>query len=95
MSKLIREIFLVKELKDISSKYQSFSAIRSAGLWIGCDLLRKKEINTLLELCYKHGLIAISAGSSTLRLAPALNISQKDLEEGLSRLDKALFEFKT
>ena len=90
-----KEIFLVKELKDISSKYQSFSAIRSAGLWIGCDLLRKEEINTLLELCYKHGLIAISAGSSTLRLAPALNINQKDLEEGLSRLEKALFEFKT
>ena len=88
-----KEEILVNGLMDLSSKYHSFDAIRSAGLWIGCDLKRKQEVNTLIDLCYAEGLIVISAGSSTLRLAPALNIPKEDLKESLIRLEKALAKF--
>ena len=90
-----KEEILVKGLEDLSSEYDSFSDIRSAGLWIGCDLKRKQQINSLLNICYEEGLIAISAGHSTLRLAPALNISEQDIKEGLNRLGKALSKFVT
>ena len=89
-----KEEILVNGLMDLSSKYHSFDAIRSAGLWIGCDLKRKQEVNTLIDLCYAEGLIVISAGSSTLRLAPALNIPKEDLKESLIRLEKALAKFR-
>ena len=80
-------------LEEISNKHQAFSQIRSNGLWFGCDLNQKDKVNSLLDLCYEEGLIGISAGTSTLRFAPALNIPDSDIQEGLFRLDKALNRF--
>ena len=80
-------------LEEVSKKHQAFSQIRSEGLWFGCDLNKKDKVNSLLELCYQEGLIAVSAGTSTLRMAPALNIPESDIQEGLFKLDKALEKF--
>ena len=69
---------LLSELKD----KKVFSAIRSSGLWIGCDLIEKSS-NEVLEEAYGEGLIMVSAGSNCLRLAPALNITNEDIEQGV------------
>ena len=97
--KLLREVIkkekkLVNGLKKISLKYGSFKEIRSSGLWIGCDLRKAEEVKTLIELCYEEGLITVSAGNSTLRMAPALNITDEEIKEALKRLEKALGKFK-
>ena len=70
---------LLSELKN----HGVFSDIRSAGLWIGCDLV-EKSANEVLDKAYEQGLILVSAGSNCLRLAPALNISNSEIEKGLS-----------
>ena len=70
-----KETLLVNKLVGISKKHQAFREIRSSGLWIGCELYENGEVNDLLDRCYESGLIAVSAGASTLRFAPALNIS--------------------
>ena len=88
-----KEELLKQGLEEISNKHQAFSQIRSNGLWFGCDLNQKDKVNSLLDLCYEEGLIGISAGTSTLRFAPALNIPDSDIQEGLFRLDKALKRF--
>lgn len=88
-----KEELLKQGLEEISNKHQAFSQIRSNGLWFGCDLNQKDKVNALLDLCYEEGLIGISAGTSTLRFAPALNIPDSDIQEGLFRLDKALKRF--
>ena len=85
-----KETLLVEKLENISEEYQAFSAIRSSGLWVGCELRNHGEVNKLLDRCYKAGLIAVSAGSSTLRFAPALNISEDEISEGIKRLEEAL-----
>ena len=90
---LEKEEILVQGLENLSNKHNCFTNIRSAGLWIGCDLTRIDSANNLLDACYQEGLIAVTAGPSTLRLAPALNISTSDIHEGLSRLDKALSNY--
>ena len=54
-----------------------FSDVRSAGLWIGCDLV-DKSANEVLDQAYEQGLILVSAGSNCLRLAPALNIPNSE-----------------
>jgi len=87
-----KETLLMKGLEAISSKFNAFSAIRSSGLWIGCDLEHPYEINDLLNKCYESGLIAVSAGTSTLRFAPALNIKEDEISEGLERLEQALIK---
>ena len=85
-----KEAFLVNKLEGVSKKYQAFREIRSSGLWIGCELNNNGEVNDLLDKCYKSGLIAVSAGTSTLRFAPALNISEDEILEGIKKLEKAL-----
>ncbi len=88
-----KEKILRNGLVEVSNKHQAFSQIRSEGLWFGCDLSKQDKVNSLLDLCYREGLIAVSAGTSTLRMAPALNISESDIQEGLFKLDKALEKF--
>lgn len=85
-----KETLLVNKLEGVSKKHQAFRKIRSSGLWIGCELYENGEVNDLLDRCYESGLIAVSAGASTLRFAPALNISEDEISEGIERLEKAL-----
>ena len=66
-----------------------FSEIRSAGLWIGCDLV-DKSANEILDRAYEEGLILVSAGSNCLRLAPALNIPNSEIEKGIDILKQVL-----
>ena len=66
-----------------------FSEIRSSGLWIGCDLIDKTS-NEVLEQAYDAGLIMVSAGSNCLRLAPALNITSEEIEQGIDLLKEVL-----
>ena len=81
------ELFLnlLSELKN----HGVFSDIRSAGLWIGCDLV-EKSANEVLDKAYEQGLILVSAGSNCLRLAPALNISNSEIEKGVEILKQVL-----
>ena len=76
---------LLSELKN----HGVFSDIRSAGLWIGCDLV-EKSANEVLDQAYEQGLILVSAGSNCLRLAPALNISNSEIEKGVEILKQVL-----
>ena len=66
-----------------------FSEIRSSGLWIGCDLIDKTS-NEVLEQAYDAGLIMVSAGPNCLRLAPALNITNEEIEQGIDLLKEVL-----
>ncbi len=85
----LKEKLMMDLLKEISSKTHIFSGLRSSGLWICCDI---KDIDAfeLLDRCYENGLILVTAGNKALRFAPALNISEDDISEGLGNLTKAL-----
>ena len=76
------------ELSDLETQ-GIFSDIRSAGLWIGCDLV-DKSANEVLDQAYEQGLILVSAGSNCLRLAPALNIPNSEIEKGVEILNQVL-----
>jgi len=76
---------LLSELKNQGV----FTEIRSAGLWIGCDLV-DKSANEVLNRAYEEGLILVSAGSNCLRLAPALNIPNSEIEKGVDILKQVL-----
>ena len=85
----LKEKLMMDLLKEISSKTHVFSGLRSSGLWICCDI---KDVDAfeLLDRCYENGLILVTAGNKALRFAPALNISEDDISEGLGNLTKAL-----
>ena len=63
-------------------------ATLDGGLFIGVDL--GPPFKLLQQACVERGLLIISAGENTVRLAPALNIKEADIAKGLSILDEAL-----
>ena len=84
-----KEELIMGSLSDIAIKTKTFSDMRSSGLWICCDI---KQIDAfdLLNKCYENGLILVTAGNKALRFAPALNISEDEIQQGLDSLTKAL-----
>ena len=84
-----KEELMMNLLSEINSETKTFSDLRSSGLWICCDI-KDLDAFELLERCYENGLILVTAGNKALRFAPALNISEDDISEGLGNLTKAL-----
>ena len=83
-----KEKIFLKFLSELK-KDNVISDIRSAGLWIGCDLV-KDTAESVLNDSYDKGLIMVSAGANCLRLAPALNIPDEDILKGLEILKEVL-----
>lgn len=84
-----KEELMMNLLSEINSETKTFSDLRSSGLWICCDI-KDLDAFELLDRCYENGLILVTAGNKALRFAPALNISEDDINEGLGNLTKAL-----
>ena len=48
-----------------------------------------------IDACYKKGLILVqAAGEKTIRIAPSLIISDKEIEEGFKRFEMAIKTIK-
>lgn len=85
-----KTIKFVSQLETLSKKYNLFTEIRSAGLWICCDF-KKIKAKDFIESCYKKGLIIVQAsGEKTIRMAPSLIIEDKEIDEGFKRFERAI-----
>ena len=66
-----KTIKFIDHLQNLSKKYDFFSDIRSAGLWIAADM-KQATSKEFLSRSYEEGLLLVSAnGESTLRFAPS------------------------
>jgi len=89
---LARSQQLKSGLTGLSAKYGLFGEPRGNGLLVGVTVAdawkgRAKEI---VNAALKEGLWLLVAGPDVLRFAPALNITEADVVEGLARFDRAL-----
>ena len=88
-----KEKLFISLLNDLNKKYNCFTAVRSAGLWIGLELNPKMEnltLQNIMSSAYDEGLMILKANNNTLRLAPALTISEKEIKLGVKKLEKSL-----
>lgn len=81
-------------LAAIGKRHGVFEGVRGLGLLVGAPMSaawkgRAKEIVTA---GLKHGVWTLVAGPDVLRMAPALNITEAEVAEGLKRLDAACAE---
>lgn len=70
-------------------------AVRGAGLWAGIDI--DPSLATGREVCealMKKGVLAKDTHGSTIRLAPPIVISKKDLDWGIDQLEAVLHELQ-
>ncbi|HVT34493.1 MAG TPA: aspartate aminotransferase family protein [Nevskiaceae bacterium] len=78
----------------IGKRYGIFDGSRGLGLLIGAPMSAawKGKAKEVVNAGLRHGLWCLIAGPDVLRLAPALNIGEAEVAEGLKRLDAACAE---
>jgi acetylornithine aminotransferase len=79
--------FLLAELALV----QGVTEVRGAGLLIGLTL-EKPVAKTITKKCQELGALINAPGDSTIRLAPALNVSMKQAEKFLKIFSQAMKE---
>jgi len=87
-----RHDLFVEGLKAINEKYHVFKDIRGMGLLIGAEVIDSLagKAGEIIKASAEEGLFVLVAGPNVLRLAPSLIITEKDIADGLARLDKAI-----
>jgi predicted acetylornithine/succinylornithine family transaminase len=84
---------LGQALAAIRAKYpKAVKEVRGRGLLMGLDLAT--PVGDVVNACRERGLLVLTAGDNTLRLAPALIVDEKEIAEGCAIIDKALESIK-
>jgi acetylornithine/N-succinyldiaminopimelate aminotransferase len=91
-----KEKIFIKKLNMINANLKCFERINTAGLWIGCKLNVTDSVNldTVLQQCYKNGLMVLKANNNTIRIAPSLIIEDKLINSGLDILEKSIAQLQ-
>ena len=76
-------------LDEVNGELSVFSDIRGKGLWVGCQVA-DGEARPLVEAGLAAGVMTLKTGVSVVRMAPALNISDDEIREGVARLRAGL-----
>ena len=79
-----------KKIAEFNSKF--VGEIRGKGLMIGVDMINGANALDVEKKLLEKGLLTSTAGANTLRIVPPLNISYKEIDEGLAILKDVLSE---
>ncbi|WP_461535612.1 aspartate aminotransferase family protein [Spongorhabdus nitratireducens] len=82
----------VDALEKVNAEHNVFTEIRGKGLLVGAEL--KPEWHgkgaKFLAAAREEGLMLLVAGPKVLRMAPSLIITDEEIEEGMTRLSRAV-----
>ena len=80
---------LLQGLEAIRAKHpKAVKEVRGRGLLAGVDLV--PPVGDVVAACRERGLLVLTAGDNTLRLAPALIVAEKEVAEACDIIDTAL-----
>jgi acetylornithine/N-succinyldiaminopimelate aminotransferase len=79
----------------MNKQFGIFKEIRGRGLMIGAELNPQwhGKAGDISELGRKHGVLVLQAGPNVLRCVPPLTITEKEMKEGIARLQQAITVF--
>ncbi len=83
---------LTTGLEEINREFNVFREIRGIGLLLGCELAPRYagQARDVVAACTQKGLLVLNAGPDVVRIAPALNISESDIDQGLQIMREAI-----
>ncbi len=92
--------YFMAKLKSLAHRYGVVGEIRGKGLMIGMELVTDRDSNkpakklcdALITRSFHNGLILLSCGASTVRFMPPLLITEADVDEALTLLERSLIE---
>jgi len=95
-------VFLMSELQNLQQKFpRVLRAVRGLGLMIGLEFepefpaLAHEEKSPAIQVVnrlHDAGVLTVPAANSVVRLLPALNLSQRQAEEGLRAIEEVVEE---
>lgn len=84
-------------LKQVAEKHPSIGDIRGLGLMLGVEFVDKTTnepdaaLRDRVEMeCFKHGLILLGCGTSTIRWSPPLILTKENVDVALAIFDEAI-----
>ncbi|MCW6169477.1 MAG: acetyl ornithine aminotransferase family protein [Thermoplasmatales archaeon] len=90
--------YLRMRLRELMDKYTSIGDVRGLGLMVGVDFVKDRKTkepdakfrNSVLLKSLENGLILLSTGSSSIRIIPALNVTEAQIDMGMEAFEKAI-----
>ena len=92
---LVSEQRLRDGFAAINKRHNIFKDVRGEGLWLGCELVDKYDnrASEFMKAGHRNQVVFLTAGNNNiLRFAPALNITDADIDQGLERVERAISE---
>jgi 4-aminobutyrate aminotransferase len=83
---------LLTGLQRIAEGRYTIAQVRGLGLMLGIEFVRDTMSRELVQRAFRRGLLLLSAGKSTVRLAPPLVIDDYDVETALGIIDEVVAE---
>jgi predicted acetylornithine/succinylornithine family transaminase len=80
--------YLEGKLRSLAEEFDFVREVRGKGVMLGIEL--DIEGDAIVTQCMEHGLLINCTQKNTLRLLPAMNLSQSDADEGLEILRQAM-----
>ena len=90
----------MKRMSELAEECEIIGDVRGKGLMIGVELVKPggkkepgvEEAREVMMRAWKRGLAIITAGKSTLRIAPPLTITRELVDAGLEVLEGCIRE---
>jgi len=100
--------YLVDQLRQLQTKHALIHEVRGLGLMVGMELRRRageqgsvgagekepavRESGEVIQRAFRHGLLLLPCGKSTIRFCPPLVIDEQDVDVAVGIIDQVLGE---
>ncbi|HEY1740491.1 MAG TPA: aminotransferase class III-fold pyridoxal phosphate-dependent enzyme, partial [Acidimicrobiia bacterium] len=83
---------LVGALEGMSDGHTSVHGVHGRGLMIGVDFADDDTAHAVEQECFRRGLLVLTCGVQTVRLAPPLVVTREQADQAVAILDGAITE---
>jgi len=80
---------LLKRLRDLASRQALITDVRGRGLMIGVDFLDGDTAKAVEQAAFREGLLMLTCGERTVRIAPPLVITEQQADLGAELFERA------
>lgn len=86
-----RGMYLLDRLQSLVEKHPGVAvAARGRGLLCGLELAKGIDVRAVLSALREKGVLVSSAGTSVVRFAPPLIVTDREIDEGIDALEQVL-----
>lgn len=81
---------LLADLQTLRHRQHAITAVHGRGLMIGIDFVSAEFATAVEQECFRRGLLVLTCGDRSLRIAPPLTITEGEVRTGLHILTDAI-----